>query len=85
LIRYTWADVMKMILGIQQKGEHIRRAAYIIHCSLVEKKHRADMQEIMPLPYDSESEKTSIISRLKQKQLQLREDARRTTQSSDNG
>lgn len=73
LLRYTWADCMKLLLGVQQRDEGLRRAAYIIHCSLIPKKDRADISEIFPLPFDTETdEKTSTLSRLKQRQFELR-------------
>lgn len=73
LIRYTWADVMKMILGIQWKDAGIRRAALLIHWSLVDKKSRVGIDK-WPLPFDDkEDDKTSTFSRLKQRQLAARE------------
>jgi hypothetical protein len=52
LIRYTFADVIKMYLGIQQSQEGLRRAAFIIHCSLV--KNAAKIEDIYPLPFDED-------------------------------
>lgn len=70
---------MKMILGIQSKDGGLRRASYIIHCSLVDKNKRADINKVWPLPFDEEDSHSSVISRLKQKQLELRQNAGRTT------
>jgi hypothetical protein len=65
---------MKMIMGIQQKESGLRRAAYIIHCSLVDKKNRADINKMWPLPLDDkEPSNSSVMSRLKQRQLELRQ------------
>ena len=61
-----------MILGIQQKDSGLRRAAYLIHCSLVDKKNRVDIGEVFPLPFDDKKQKTSTIARLKQIHLDLK-------------
>jgi hypothetical protein len=61
-------------MGIQQKESGLRRAAYIIHCSLVDKKNRADINKMWPLPLDDkEPSNSSVMSRLKQRQLELRQ------------
>jgi hypothetical protein len=43
---------MKTIYGIQQKQDGLRRAAYIIHCSLVQKP--AQVERLWPLPLDED-------------------------------
>lgn len=64
---------MKTILGIQQQDEGLRRAAFIIHCSLVNKKDRADIGQVWPLPFDKQNkEASSRLERLKQRQLELK-------------
>jgi hypothetical protein len=45
---------MKTVYGIQQKTEPIRRAAYLLHCSLIEKKNRIEITEYWPLPFDED-------------------------------
>lgn len=70
LIRYTWADVMKTIMGIQWKDAGIRRAALLIHWSLVDKGGRIDIDK-WPLPFDDtkarSDERKAEYQRLKQK------------------
>jgi hypothetical protein len=43
---------MKTIYGIQQKQEGLRKAAHIIHCSLVTKPINA--ADLWPLPFDED-------------------------------
>jgi hypothetical protein len=79
---------MKTLLGIQQKDEGLRRAAFIIHCSLVNKKDRADIQNIWPLPFDyGHKVETSRIERLKQRltEFKQKENAGRGSQNGDHG
>lgn len=64
---------MKTVLGLQQKESGLRRAAFLIHCSLVEKKHRVSEAKYWPLPFDDNESKTSVFERLKQRQLSLKE------------
>jgi hypothetical protein len=45
---------MKTIYGIQQKTEGLRKAAYLLHCSLIEKKNRVDITDYWPLPFDED-------------------------------
>jgi hypothetical protein len=59
---------MKTIYGVQQKTESIRRAAYLLHCSLIEKKNRVDIVDYWPLPFD---EDTTVINAEKLKEYQL--------------
>lgn len=49
---------MKTTLGIEQQQNGLRTASFLIHCSLVDKKHRADFEKIWRLPYDSKKEET---------------------------
>lgn len=43
-----------MYLGLQQSQEGFRRAAYIIHCSLVGSNKAAKIEDIYPLPFDED-------------------------------
>ena len=63
---------MKMVLGIQQKDAGVRRAAFLVHCSLVEK--RANIQKIWPLPFDDNSidEEKKLQYQLLKAQLKLK-------------
>jgi hypothetical protein len=72
---------MKTTLGIQQRDSGLRRAAYLIHCSLIPKKDRIGATEWMPLPFDREDTKSNVFDRLKKRQLELnkQENARRGT------
>lgn len=45
---------MKTIYGIQQKTESLRKAAYLLHCSLIEKKNRIEITDYWPLPFDED-------------------------------
>lgn len=45
---------MKTLLGLQQQNEGLRRLAHIVHASLVDKNSRSDIQNIWPLPFDTE-------------------------------
>jgi hypothetical protein len=55
--------------GATQNQEGIRRAAYLIHCSLVDKKNRADIFDFWPLPFDKNTDaKMSVRQRLLERQ-----------------
>jgi hypothetical protein len=63
---------MKTLYGVQQKTESIRRAAYLLHCSLIDKKNRVDITDYWPLPFDQDekiidAEKLKEYKILKQK------------------
>lgn len=34
----------------------IRSNTYLVHCSLIESKHRVNIEEVLPLPFDDEIE-----------------------------
>jgi hypothetical protein len=56
---------MKTLYGVQQKTESIRRAAYLLHCSLIDKKNRVDITDYWPLPFDQD-EKIIDAEKLKE-------------------
>lgn len=45
---------MLVIRGRVDEWRVARANAYLIHCSLVEDKHRVGMMEALPLPFDDE-------------------------------
>jgi hypothetical protein len=45
-----WNEVYLTLQGIYQSQEGLRRAAYLIHCSLAEKP--TDINKWWPLPFD---------------------------------
>jgi hypothetical protein len=64
--------VLKTYYGILQNEQGLRRAAYLIHCSLVEKKSRVDIKDYWPLPMDDKNRKGRELGRLGQRILELR-------------
>jgi hypothetical protein len=66
--------VLKTLYGVTQNEAPIRRAAFLIHCSLIEN-NRVNIQEFWPLPFDDadddnhESVVTRLIRRMKEEKL----------------
>jgi hypothetical protein len=58
--------VLKTLYGVTQNEAPIRRAAHLIHCSLIEKNKRVNIQEFWPLPFDEvdEDNHESVLARL---------------------
>lgn len=59
-----WNEVYLTLQGIYQQEGAIRRAAYLIHRSLVEKP--VEIMKEWPLPFDDHSEEENTMERLKQ-------------------
>lgn len=59
----SWNEVYLTMQGIVQNEAPIRRAAYLIHRSLVEKP--VDIRNEWPLPLDDHSEIGSTFDRMK--------------------
>jgi membrane protein insertase Oxa1/YidC/SpoIIIJ len=73
LPKYTYREVLLTMWGATQNQEGIRRAAFLIHCSLVAKKDRVKISEVWPLPFDTETNvHLSTIERLKKRQEELK-------------
>lgn len=43
-----------MMQGVQHQEQGLRKAAFLIHCSLVERKNRVKIHESWPLPFDGD-------------------------------
>jgi hypothetical protein len=73
LPRYTYREVLITLYGATQNEAPIRRAAYLIHCSLVNEKHRIKINKEWPLPYDVGFDDVQTTKdRLLKKQEQLK-------------
>jgi hypothetical protein len=64
--------VLKTYYGILQSEQGLRRAAYLIHCSLVDKKNRVEINKFWPLPLDDKKSKGGELGRLGQRILEQR-------------
>jgi len=56
----TFDEVLLVIQGKVDEWRILRNNAYLIHCSMVEK--RADILSVLPLPYDDELEAESELT-----------------------
>lgn len=72
LAEYTWKEVVLTIEGIRQSKAWTREAAYLIHCSLIDQKHRVKKTEWMPMPFD-EQEDTGLSERVMKKYNELKQ------------
>ena len=82
LPRYTYRDVLITLYGATQNEAPIRRAAYLIHCSLVNTEHRVKINKEWPLPFDQGVEDEvalTIKDRLLKKQEQIQNAGIRTS------